>query len=125
MRQKFTLPKAEVTTLPVGNESGWQPYEYNVLVMVDPIAEKTKGGLYLANESQERLLMAQTEGTLIAKSPMAFHNLSSEGYAPWPGEHPKEGQRVKIAKYAGQDFQGKDGRFYRMLKDRDIVGVAL
>lgn len=92
--------------------------EYNVLVDPDPVHEKTKGGLYIADETREKHKHGQMFGTLVALSPMAF------AFDDWPDgvEKPKEGDRVMFAKHAGT-FADLDGHEYRVIKDRDIVAV--
>lgn len=101
------------------NSSGIKPIEFNVLVKQDAVQEKTQGGLYISDESQERDRHAQTRGTLIASSPMAFT------YDDWPeGETPPQvGSRVIFTRHAGTFVEGLDGEEYRVVKDKDIVGV--
>lgn len=101
------------------NPSGIRPIEYNVLIKQDKIEEKTKGGLHLPGETQDREKHAQTRGVLVAVSPMAF------SFDEWPEGEPKPqvGQRVFFARHAGTFVEGEDGEEYRVVKDKDVVGV--
>jgi chaperonin GroES len=101
------------------NTSGITPVEYNVLIRQERVEERTKGGLVLPGETQEREKHAQTRGVIVAVSPMAFT------FDDWPVEEPKPqvGQRVVFAKHSGTFVTGEDGEEYRVIKDRDIVGV--
>jgi co-chaperonin GroES (HSP10) len=101
------------------NESGIRPCEYNVLVKQDETQEKTKGGLYLTSEVQDREKHAQTRGVIVAVSPMAFNE------DVWPGgmDRPGPGTRVAFARAAGTFIEGTDGEEYRVVKDKDIVAV--
>ena len=100
------------------NESGIRPIEYNVVVKIDEVEEKTAGGLYLADTSKARKETAETRGTLVATSPMAFT------YEDWPdGEpFPQPGDRVFFAQHAGVKQVGLDDKIYRIIKDRDVIG---
>ena len=50
----------------------YRPMEFNVVVELDPVEEKTKGGIILPTEKVERDKLAFEEGTLVAASPFAF-----------------------------------------------------
>lgn len=101
------------------NESGIRPVEYNCLIYQDPVETKTRGGLIKPDELIERDKHAQTRGTLVAVSPMAF------AFDDWPDglDKPQPGQRVVFARHAGTFTEGLDGKEYRVVKDRDIVAV--
>lgn len=100
------------------NESGLRPMEFNVVVEMDPVEEKTAGGIFLPASKTERDELATEEGALVALSPHAFT------YADWPqGEAPPAvGDRVLIARYAGA-IHKRGGKTFRILKDKDIVAV--
>jgi len=101
------------------NESGLQPMEYNVVIRMDPVEERTASGLYIPQTKVERDELSTDEGTLIAVSPHAF------SYAEWPqgAEPPKVGDRVMFAQYAGRLWE-RDGTKFRIIKDKDIVAVV-
>lgn len=101
------------------NTSGINPIEYNVLVKLDQVDEKTAGGVFLPDQQKERENFAQIKGTLVAVSPMAFR------FEDWPQDcaHPEPGNRVMIAKHAGAQTEGSDGNTYRVVKDKDVLAV--
>jgi co-chaperonin GroES (HSP10) len=104
----------------MSNASGWIPVEFNCVVSIDKVEEKTKGGVYLPDHNKDREQSASVMGTMLEASPLAF------SYEVWPEgtSKPKAGERVLIAKYAGLIFTGKDGEEYRMCKDKDILAIG-
>ena len=98
------------------NDSGYKPLEYKVIVLPDEVEEKTAGGIYLPEVAKEREQNAAIEGLLVDVSPSAF---SFDEQAP----KPSVGQKVMFAKFAGMTFKGTDGKQYRLLNDKDIVGA--
>lgn len=102
------------------NESGILPTEYKVLISVQRVEEKSKGGIIIPDQTKDREEFAQMEGVLVAVSPLAFT------YDDWKGAEslkPKPGNRVMFAKFAGADVQGKDGKKYRICNDKDVTAV--
>lgn len=97
------------------NESGIIPIEYKVLVLPEQVDEKTAGGLYLAQQTREKEEMAQQKGTLIAVSEGAFDD--------WPGHKPQVGDYVYFSRYAGAILEGKDGKKYRLILDKDLGAI--
>lgn len=99
--------------------SGIHPIEYNVVVKPEKVAEQTSGGLYVPDAARERDQYGEHKGVLVALSPMAF------SFEEWPEDEPKpqKGQRVIFVKYAGTLVQGDDGEDYRVMKDKDVLGV--
>ena len=102
------------------NRSGLQPVEYKVVVLQDEVEEKTKGGIYIPQDTRDKEQMAEVNGTLIAAGGLAFCDGLN---GPWPGEKPKPGDRVLVSKYAGFVFEGKDGKQYQCCQDKDILGI--
>jgi len=102
------------------NKSGLQPVEYKVVVLQDEVEEKTAGGIYLPQDTQEKEQMAEVNGTLIAVGSMAFCD-GLNGL--WPEPVPEPGDRVLVSKYAGYTFKGKDGKQYQCCQDKDILGI--
>jgi co-chaperonin GroES (HSP10) len=101
------------------NPSGIIPQAYNVLVAPKEVATQTKGGLFLPDDTKEREQFAQTEGTLIAASPMAFR------WADWPegGRKPQPGDVVLFSRYQATKVRGQDAKEYWLMKDESIAGV--
>ena len=102
------------------NTTGIEPTEYNVLVKLDGVEEKTSGGIIMTTGTVDRDQALQTRRTLVAVSPLAFT------YEEWPAGYtpPQVGDRVIISKAAGLyiDDQG-DGEFYRLIKDKDVCAA--
>lgn len=103
------------------NPSGWEPVEFNCVVRVDKIQEKTKGGIFLPDEAKEADKHSSTEAELIAVSPVAFT------YETWPDDSakPKAGDRILMAKYAGSMIKNDADTDYRIIKDKDILAVRV
>lgn len=104
----------------MSNPSGWEPVEFNCVVRVDKVEEKTKGGVFLPDHHKDREQSASVIGTMLEASPLAFT------YEEWPigTNKPRAGDKVLIAKYAGTIFTGRDGEEYRMCKDKDILAIG-
>lgn len=99
------------------NNSGINPLEYYVLIKLDAVEEKTKGGIYLPDDLRERETQAQASGCLIAVGPLAFiYDVENDTI-------PRIGQRVAFPKYSGLKQIGKDGAEYRLLKDGDLQAI--
>mgnify|MGYP003307538627 CR=1 FL=1 len=78
--------------------------------------ERTKGGLYLGQETLERQQVGSTCGLVLAQGP---HCYDKERYpeGPWC----KEGQFVIYGRYSGARFKTKYGE-HRILNDDEIIG---
>lgn len=94
------------------------PLEFNVVIEQDPVEEKTKGGLLLTADAQDRGKHQATRGTIVSLSPLAFN----EDIFPSWETRPEPGARVLFAQHAGM-FVKDGGKEYRIVKDRDIVAV--
>lgn len=95
------------------------PMEFNVIVELDPIEEKTSGGIILPSQKVDRDKLEAEEGTLVAIAEHAFT------YAEWPAgaRKPTVGDRVLIARFAGV-LRERDGRSLKIVKDKDIIAVV-
>lgn len=112
----MSCSKAEAQMI---NTSGLKPYEFNVVVQVREKQEQTTGGVFLPDMIKDREEIGGEEGVLVALSPAAFDFVEwSEGVTL-----PKVGDRIMFKAYTGQLFRGKDGKRYRVMKDKDIIGV--
>lgn len=98
------------------NPSGIQPIELKVLVLPDPIEEKTSGGLFVPETVRDKESRAQVKATLIAVGGNAFDD--------WKEPIPVPGDRVFMGKYAGvKDITGVDGKTYNLIRDNDILAI--
>ena len=106
-----------------GNDSGLKPLEFCVIVELDAPKEKTAGGLYLPNQTQDADKLAAVEATLVAVSPQAF--TYADG---WPeGSLPEPGARVLFKRHTGWLYEKEiagEKRIFRILNDKDIVAVV-
>lgn len=100
------------------NESGLSPVEYNIVVRMDPVEERTAGGLYLPQTKTDRDELSADEGTIVAVSPHAF------SYAEW-GEvvPPAVGDRILMAQFDGRIWK-RGGQTYRLIKDKSVIAVV-
>ena len=97
------------------------PTEYNVLIEPKKVDDMSKGGIIIPDTSKERDQFAQTEGVLVAISPLTFTYASEVEWGV--ADKPKPGDRVLFAKYSGTTVKGSDGKDYRLVKDKDITAV--
>lgn len=104
------------------NSSGILPMEHNVLVKPRDVEAKTKGGIFIPDQTKEREQFAQIEGVLVAISPGAF----GFNYPAWPdgARKPQVGDTVLFAKYQATEVKGRDGAVYWLMKDGSIAGVV-
>lgn len=96
------------------NESGIVPVEYRCVVKLDAVDNK-KGSILLPEDRVDRNQMAAVHGELIAVGGNAFHD--------WNEPVPKVGDRVVIKKYGGQFTEADPGDLYRLVQDKEILGV--
>jgi len=96
---------------------GFMPSEYNILIITATIATKA-GAILLSDETKDRLVDASQLGRIIRASPIAFN------YDTFPpGTKPQVGDLVWFARFSGGFMTGVDGKTYRIIKDKDVVGV--
>lgn len=97
---------------------GLKPTGYNVLVALDVLEEKTAGGIILPGQHKERQDSAAERGRLVDASPIAFTG------GDWTDQaKPSIGAEVLFQRYAGSEFEGADGKKYRVMTDTDLKGV--
>lgn len=118
------------------NESGIYPSGNRVLIAPDEIEETTEGGIVLPKQTQEKYQQAQASGFLVACGPDAFsHTVERVYHIHGNGEKElveervkgyfepfaRSGDRISFAKYSGQAYKGKDGKYYLVTNDEDIT----
>ena len=107
--QKQTdLSKKESSKLP--NPTGWR-----ILILPFKMKEKTKGGLYLGQDTLEKQQIGSNCGMILKMGSQCY---DKERYpeGPWC----KEGDWVVYARYAGSRIQ-IDGGEVRLLNDDEIL----
>ena len=104
------LKKKESDKLP--NPTGWR-----ILVLPFKMPEKTKGGLFLGQDTLERQQVASTCGLVLEMGP---HCYDKDRYpeGPWC----KKGEWVIFARYAGSRIQ-IDGGEVRLLNDDEVLAT--
>ena len=105
------------------NPSGISPTEYKVLVKPKPAEEVSKGGIIMPDSTKTSEKFAQTEGVIIAQSPLAHSYSTPEEWAASGASKPQPGDRILYAKYAGAWVKGKDGVEYILIQDKDICAT--
>tara|TARA_R110000803_G_scaffold184316_1_gene246664 strand:- start:1401 stop:1700 length:300 start_codon:yes stop_codon:yes gene_type:complete len=96
------------------NKSGISPLEYKVLIQPDEVEKQSSGGIVYTSDVVEQDQNAQVNGKLIEAGSLAFEQ--------WDVK-PGMGVRVLFAKYAGIYTEGDDGKMYRLINDKDILGM--
>jgi co-chaperonin GroES (HSP10) len=105
------------------NDSGLIPVEFYCVVELDPLEQKTAGGIILLDNTKDKDKLSAVEGTLVATSPHAF------SYADWPegARKPQPGDRILFKRYDGwlhdRKVNGVD-RAFRLLSDKSIVAIV-
>ena len=89
-----------------------EPEGVKVLVLPDPIPEKTDGGIYRPPTARDSEQGAVIIGTLVAIGPAAQLEMD--------GDPLKQGDKVLYAKYGGFVVKDEDIE-YRVLNDEDII----
>jgi len=105
-------------------DPGIRVYGFNILVLPRELEEKTKSGIILAETIREREDEAGIEGMIVACGQFAFNFEDNAGNVePWQ-DRPVPGDCVMFARYAGgRNFTGADGRKYRIMLDKDVLGA--
>ena len=93
------------------------PAGHRVLVKLKKVEEKTSGGLYLPQQTQESEQYAIEEGELVDVGFQAWKAFGNG--EPWA----KSGDTVAFAKYAGKVVEIKKEK-YRLMNDEDIYGIV-
>ena len=98
-----------------------EPVEYNIVIAL-AAAPKTAGkmgSILLPDITKDQLGLAQQVGRIVAQSPLAYN------FDTWPpgARKPEVGDVVWFARYGGGLITGRDGREYRTIKDKDVIGI--
>ena len=110
------MSKLKVAKLPMNlNDTGIEPVEFRCVVRLDPVEEKTVGGIIIPDERRDRGQMAATDATLLACGGNAFQD--------WNGRKPVAGDRVMISKYAGITREADPTDLIRVVNDKEILAV--
>ena len=105
------LKTKEATKLPA--PTGWR-----MLILPFKMNEKTKGGLYLGQDTLERQQVGSTCGLVLAMGPDCYGDKEKFPEGPWC----KKGDWIIFARYAGSRIQ-IDGGEVRLLNDDEVLAT--
>jgi co-chaperonin GroES (HSP10) len=94
------------------------PTGWRIAILPYRGAEKSKGGIVLAEETQKRTQLATTCGYVLKMGNLAFSDESKFPNGPWC----KEGDWIIFGRYAGSRIT-IDGGEIRILNDDEIIGI--
>ena len=95
-----------------------KPTGWRMLVLPFKMPEKTRGGLFLGQETLERQQVASTCGLVLAQGPDCYRETEKFPDGPWC----KKGDWVIFARYAGSRIQ-IDGGEVRLLNDDEVLAT--
>ncbi len=101
------------------NGSGMIPVEYKLICQSDEMEKITKGGIFIPESTREKEIRMKVTVTLVEAGGNAFED--------WKEPKPKIGDRVRIAKYAGEFIfpeESLDGRAYQLITDKDVICIV-
>ncbi len=94
---------------------------YRVVIKQDPVTEKSKGGIILAQSTLDRQQSGQIIGTLMAVGPVAF---TGPDWGKDDRDHLQPGTKVIYRRYSGQPFtldpNDPDAERYEICADSDV-----
>jgi len=90
-----------------------EPVGAKLIIKIEEISDKSKGGLFLPTAEVNRRQDSLTEGILIAKGPNAFDFIADKE------RHPQVGDQVSFVKYSGIGKKIEEQE-YRILNDEDL-----
>lgn len=104
------------------NTSGITPLDHRLLILPDPVEEKTKGGIFLPNQETDKQKFAQTKATVIALGDMCWAEAryDAERFGV-NASFPEPGNRVLVGRYTGDTHKGADGKDYTVINDVDVI----
>ena len=95
-----------------------EPSGWRILVLPFTPKEKTKGGIFYAQESLDKVRIAVNCGYVLKMGPLAYHDREKFPTGPWC----KTGQWVVFARYAGSRLPIEGGEV-RILNDDEVLGT--
>ena len=124
--KKLILPKGanKVNLIPKGATETKKyldtipdPVGYRILVRPWTGSNKTKGGVYLTDQTTETQEMTTVVGLVVKMGELCYKDKDKFPEGPWC----KEGQFVIYGRYSGARFKTKYGE-HRILNDDEIIG---
>ncbi len=106
------------------NDSGIAPLDKRILILADPIKDKTEGGVWLPDQERDKQKFAQTKATVIQIGDMAWAEAKFDAKQfSIAARFPEAGSRVLVGRYTGDVHKGLDGKDYTIINDTDIIGL--
>ena len=121
---KITLPKSDLIGLKkskqITKESTKlpQPTGWRILVLPFKMGEKTKGGIFMGQDTLEKQQVASQCGNVLAMGPDCYRDKDRYKQGPWC----KVGDWVMFARYAGSRIKIEGGEV-RLLNDDEILAT--
>jgi co-chaperonin GroES (HSP10) len=102
-------------------DPGIEALGFKLLVLCREIEEKSATGSIIIPKVEGNLQReeeAGSEGMVVSLGMQA-------GSERWPEGYVKPGDLILFARYSGKaaEFEGKDGRTYRIMNDEDVIGL--
>jgi co-chaperonin GroES (HSP10) len=95
------------------------PTGYRLLILPYKVSDRTKGGIYLADQTREREQVATVVGLILKSGPDAYKDPDKYPNGPWC----KDGDWVVFGRYAGARIP-IDGGEIRLLNDDEVLAVV-
>ena len=115
--------KSQIPTDPKGIKEYLEiipnPVGYRMLVRPWSGQAKTKGGVILADETQDKIQMTTVVGLVVKQGDLCYQDKEKFPKGPWC----KTGDWVIFGRYAGARFK-IDGGEVRILNDDEIIAVV-
>lgn len=106
------------------NESGFVALGERVLVLPDQPVQRSQGGVYFTDDSNERKAYGAETGVIVSVGTGAFV-WSADRMHKFEGRKPEVGDRIFFERYAGGMMRGSDGKFYRAMDDTCIAALMV
>jgi len=118
------------------NESGIYPSGNRVLIYPDQVNEQLKDSVIeLLQDTIDQNQSANASGTLVSVGPDAWQHITERVFRIIDGQmrhvesrkkgysqpFAQVGDRISFAKWAGQKYNGKDGKLYLVVNDEDVT----
>ena len=98
------------------NNSGYKPTQKKQAVIFlanSKEIQKTKGGIYLTDDSVFNKISSMREGVLVEATENCFENFCLK---------PEIGNTVSFKGYSGEIYE-KDKNYYRIFEDKNIIAI--
>lgn len=93
------------------------PIDTTLIVEIEKVEQKSKGGIQLPGEYIDKEQMSITEGVVVALGDFAFYEINE-------GKTPKMGDKVYFKRHSGIMHSDKEtGKEYRIIHDQDVYAM--